>query len=124
MVSKQRNILNWVLAGLVAFVFIGSATMKLTGSPDVLKMAEGFGLDKTTFTFIAIIELTCLALFLIPRTGILGTLLLAAYMGGVIATHLEHGESIVAGVVIQALVWITAVLRFPELTSRISSKIQ
>ena len=124
MVSKQRNILNWVLAGLVALVFIGSATMKLTGGPDVLKMAEGFGLDKTTFTFIAIIELTCLTLFLIPRTGILGTLLLAAYMGGVIVTHLEHGESIVAGVVIQALVWITAVLRFPELTSRISSKIQ
>ncbi len=92
--NKKRNILNWVLAALVAFIFVGSATMKLMGSPDVLKMAEGFGFDKTTFTLIGILELTSVVLFLIPRTGILGTLLLAAYLGGAIVTHLSHGEPI------------------------------
>jgi hypothetical protein len=42
-------------------------------------------------------------------------------MGGAIATHLEHGDSIVAPCVIQAVLWIVAVFRFPELKSRIMS---
>jgi hypothetical protein len=49
----------------------------------------------------------------------LGSLLLAAYMGGAIATHLEHGQSIVAPCVIQTFLWIVAIYRFPELKSRI-----
>ena len=122
--NKKRNILNWVLAALIAFIFVGSATMKLTGGPDVLKMAEGFGFDKSTFTLIAILELTSVVLFLIPRTGILGTLLLAAYMGGAIATHLEHGLSVGSTIAIEAFVLIVAVMRFPELTNRFTGKTQ
>lgn len=62
-----------------------------------------------------------MALRPLPRlsTPILGTLLLAAYMGGAIATHLEHGQSIIAPCVIQAFVWIVAVYRFPELRTRL-----
>ena len=122
--NKKRNILNWVLAALVAFIFVGSATMKLMGGSDVLKMAEGFGFDKTTFTLIAILELTSVVLFLIPRTGVLGTLLLAAYMGGAIVTHLSHGDSIVTVCIIQAFVWIVAIIRFPELINRFLGKTQ
>ena len=122
--NKKRNILNWVLAALVAFIFVGSATMKLMGGSDVLKMAEGFGFDKSTFTLIAILELTSVVLFLIPRTGILGTLLLAAYMGGAIATHLEHGLPAGSTIAIEAFVWIVAVMRFPELTNRFTGKTQ
>ena len=122
MSSKTKNIVNWVLAGLVGFIFISSAIMKLTGGgPDGAKMAEAFGLSSSTMTLIGVIELISVILFIIPRTGILGTLLLGAYMGGAIATHLEHGQSIAAPVGIAAFVWIVAVVRFPELLSRISS---
>lgn len=82
-------------------------------------MATGFGLDASTFKMLGIVELISLILFVIPRTGVLGTLLLAAYMGGAIATHLEHGESIMAPCIITAFIWIVAVFRFPELRSRI-----
>jgi hypothetical protein len=40
-------------------------------------------------------------------------------MGGAIATHLEHGESVIPGCVIQAILWIVAVFRFPELKNRL-----
>jgi hypothetical protein len=119
MSSKTKNILNWVLAGLVAAIFLGSAFFKLTGAPEAVEGATKFGLTASTFTMIGVIELVSIILFLIPRTGVLGTLLLAAYMGGAIATHLEHGESIVAPVCISAFVWIVAIIRFPELRSRI-----
>jgi hypothetical protein len=122
MSPKTKNIINWVLAGLVAFIFLGSAAGKLSGGADGIKMAESFGISASNFTMIGVVELISIILFLIPRTGVLGTLLLAAYMGGAIATHLEHGQSIVAPAAIAAFVWIVAVIRFPELTQRILGK--
>jgi hypothetical protein len=124
MTTKTKNIINWSLAGIVGFIFIGSAVSKLTGSADAIEMAKGIGLDLSTFKIIGLVELISVILFIIPRTGILGTLLLAAYMGGAIATHLEHGLSIVAPAAIQAFIWIVAVIRFPELTNRILNKIK
>lgn len=121
MSSKTQQIVGWVLAGLVAALFLFSAFGKLTANPDALKMAANFGIDASSFKMLGLVELVATLLFLYPRTGVLGTLLLAAYMGGAIATHLEHGEPFVAQCVIQAFIWIVAVFRFPELRSRIMS---
>jgi hypothetical protein len=65
------------------------------------------------------LELVCAVLFIIPRTGVAGTLLLAAYMGGAMAVHLTHGQSILAPAIVEALVWIMAGLRYPELRTRL-----
>lgn len=119
MTSRNRNILNWVLGALVSGFFIFSASPKLMGSPDGIKMAEGIGLNANSFLIIGIVEVLAAILFLIPRTGVFGTLLLVAYMGGAIATLLEHGLPIMPSCVIAAIVWIVAVIRFPELLSRI-----
>ena len=80
-------------------------------------MASNFGIDSATFTMLGILELACLILFIIPRTGIIGTMLLAAYMGGAIATHVEHGESILAPCIVQSILFLIAFYRFPELRS-------
>jgi uncharacterized membrane protein YphA (DoxX/SURF4 family) len=119
MTTKTQNIINWVLAGLVGFIFISSSISKLSGSEEALKMAANIGLDTTAFKIIAIVELISAILFVVPRTGVLGALLLAAYMGGAIATHAEHGLSVVAPCAIQAFIWIAAVVRFPELRTRL-----
>jgi uncharacterized membrane protein len=122
MSDKTKKIISWVLAGLVAFIFVGSAISKFTADEEALKMASTFGLDSTANYALGIIELVSVILFVIPRTGILGTLLLAAYMGGAIATHLEHGLPVTAPCVIQAFVWIAAFVGFPELTKRVLGK--
>ena len=118
MSNNLKNIIYWVLTGLIAFVFIGSAVGKLTANADALTLAEGFGLNAQTYTFLGIIEIISIILFIIPRTGILGTLLLAAFMGGAIATHLEHAQSVLAPCIIQAFLWMVAIYRFPELLTR------
>jgi uncharacterized membrane protein YphA (DoxX/SURF4 family) len=117
--NQLNNIIYWVLTGLVAFIFLGSAISKFTANEEALKMASQFGLDAKTNTLLGIIEVICLILFIVPRTGIIGTLLLASYMGGAIATHLEHGISVVAPCVIETFVVVVAIYRFPELRSRI-----
>jgi len=113
--EKTKRIIYWVLTSLISMVFLGSAASKFNGSEEALKMAGSFGLDAKTFTMIGVLELSCLLLFIIPRTGVIGTLLLAAYMGGAIATHLQHGVSIVGPCVIQGLMFLVAFYRFPEL---------
>jgi DoxX-like family len=123
MTAKTKNIVNWVLAGLVAFIFIASAISKFTADAAMIKQAADNGLDAATMKILGVIEIISVLLFLYPRTGVLGTLLLAAYMGGAIATHLQHNLLIAAPAGTAAFVWIVAVIRFPELTHRILGKV-
>lgn len=122
--QKTTNIIGWILTGLLGFVFISTGIMKLMGTDEVLKGAASFGLDGSTFKIIGLVELVSILLFIYPRTGLLGTILLAAYLGGAIATHLEHQLSVVVPILIQCFLWITAAVRFPELTNRFLGKDQ
>ncbi len=119
MSTKTKNIIYWALTGLVAFIFLGSAIGKFTANEEALKMAANFGLDAKTNTMLGMVEIASLLLFMIPRTGILGTFLLVAYMGGAIATHLEHGVSIVPPCIIQTFILSVAFYRFPELRTKL-----
>ncbi len=121
--TKTKNIINWVLAGIVAFIFIGSGIAKITANEEALAQAANFGLDKSSYALLGVVEFIAIILFLIPRTSIIGTLLLVAYMGGAIATHLEHAQPLMPPVAISILVWIVAFVRNPELSDRILGKV-
>jgi len=121
---NTKKLITWGLTGLVGILFLGSGAAKLMmieGSKeaaDTLKM----GIDLSTLKSIALIEIIAAILFLIPRTGVLGFALLSAYMGGAIATHLTHNESVLAPCVILGFVWITTLVRFPEVGQRLFAK--
>jgi hypothetical protein len=119
MSKKAIKITGWAMTIVLALVFTMSAFMKLTQNETALAQASSFGIDTTTYQFIGIIEIISLILFIVPRTGILGTLLLVAYLGGAIVTHLQHQQPIAMAVIFQTLLWVTAFIRFPELKQRI-----
>lgn len=121
MSQKAIKITGWALTVILGLLFTMSALMKLTKNDEVMAQAISIGFDPLTYQIIGVIEIISLILFVIPRTGVFGTLLLAAYMGGAIVTHLQHQEPIMVAVVIQSLIWITAFLRFPELNQRLIS---
>lgn len=119
MKPKTIKIAGWVLTVLLGLLFAFSAFMKLTQNEAAIAQAAEVGLDSHSYLLIGIVEIAALILFIIPRTGVVGALLLIAYLGGAIATHLEHQQPIAMAVAIQVLVWITAALRFPELRNRL-----
>tara|TARA_Y100000815_G_C13310549_1_gene488309 strand:- start:122 stop:490 length:369 start_codon:yes stop_codon:yes gene_type:complete len=119
---KTKKIIGWSLSGLVALMLIASAVDKIFGSEHALEMASSFGLSAKPYAILGMIEILSVLLFLYPRTGILGTLLLSSYFGGAIATHLQHQQDIIFPMAIEALIWITAIIRFPELVKRITDK--
>jgi hypothetical protein len=119
MTTRTKNIIGWALSGIIVLMLIASAIDKIIGSEHALQMGASFGLSEGTYSLLGIIEILCVVLFLYPKTGILGTLLLSSYLGGAIATHLQHQQGIAFPTVIEAFVWIAAVVRFPELRQRL-----
>ena len=63
---------------------------------------------------IAIGELIAVVLFIIPKTGRIGILLMTALMGGAIASHMGHGQSFAMQSIVLILVWVAAFIRYPE----------
>jgi hypothetical protein len=122
MTIKTKNIIGWTLSGLVGLMLTASAIDKIIGSKHALDMASSFGIPANQYTILGIIEVGSVILFLYPQTAILGLLLLSSYLGGAIATHLQHGQSIIFPAAFEVILWIAAVIRFPELTQRILNK--
>ena len=122
MTDKTKNVIQWIASGLVGAIFLMSGTMKFNLPADALTQMASQGLTPAMAKNLAIIEILSAILFLIPRTSVLGTLLLTAYMGGAIATHFTHGQPLMAPCVILAVVWIVSVWRNVELKSRLFGK--
>ena len=122
MKTKTGKIIGWVLTGLLAVVFIASAIGKFTLSDQMLKQAAMMGFSARGIKLLGVLEIVCFILFVIPRTGVLGTLLLAAYIGGAIATHIEHSMPAIMPLAVECVIFITAIIRFPELSIRLLGK--
>ncbi|GAA4326668.1 DoxX family protein [Mucilaginibacter gynuensis] len=121
---KAIRITGLILTIILGLIFTLSAFLKLTLNETAIKQAASFGIDARIYQFIGIIEIVSLVLFITPRTGVLGSLLLIAYMGGAIVTHLQHHQPIAMAVAVQIILWLTAYIRFPELRQRLLNKIQ
>jgi len=117
--SKGIKITGWVLTGLIAAALILSAFMKISLNEKVVESALKAGVEPSTFRMIGIVELLSVILFVIPRTGIVGTVLLAAYFGGAISTHVFGHQPLGAVIAFEVVICATAILRFPELTQRL-----
>ena len=68
---------------------------------------------------IGVVLLTCVLVYLIPRTAPIGALLLTAYLGGAVATHVRVGNPLFTHVLfptyVAALIWGGLLLRNPAL---------
>lgn len=109
--SKKLVWTGWGISVIVSLLFTMSAVMKLTGGQQVLEGLAALGMSETLLLPLAILELTCMVIYLIPQTSVLGAVLLTGYMGGAICTHLRVSEPIVIPVIIGMLVWLGIYLR-------------
>jgi len=82
-----------VLTGLFALFMLGaSISPKLLGMPIAEETMAQLGWPAGYAFMIGIIELTCLVLYLIPRTSLLGAVLMMGLLGGAIATQIRAGS--------------------------------
>jgi hypothetical protein len=90
--SKARRIGGIALMALPTVFLIWDAAMKLANVAPVVEAFERMGVPDRLAERIGILELVCVAIFLVPRTAVLGAVLLTGYLGGAIALHMRLGD--------------------------------
>jgi len=92
MQTKTKTIAGWVLTGLFTAFMLFDVGIKLVRLPIVGETLAGLGYPPEQGFLIGVIEAICLALYLVPRTSLLGAVLMMGVFGGAIASHmrLEH----------------------------------
>lgn len=78
-----------ILTGFSGAFLLLDGAMKLVQPPEVVRATVQVGYPESVIAGIGITLLACTLLYLIPRTSILGGLLLTAYLGGAVATNVR-----------------------------------
>lgn len=107
-----------VFSTLAILFFAMDGVMKLFKPEVVVKATIGLGFPESEIVGIGITALICTALYLIPRTSILGAVLLTGYLGGAIASKVRiHAPlfDICFALVFAAFIWGGLWLRNPRL---------
>ena len=81
-----------ILSGLLAAFLAFSAGIKLMHRPEVAETLTGLGWPATAGFPIGLLEATCLVLYLVPRTALLGAVLMTGLLGAAMATHIRVGS--------------------------------
>mgnify|MGYP003577590103 CR=1 FL=1 len=113
--TKRARRIGAAISVLASLVFVMSATMKLIGGPQLAQGMEHLQLAAPMTIPLAILELSCVAVYLIPQTSVLGAVLLTGYVGGAILTHWRVGDLFAIHIVLIGLVWLGIYLREPRL---------
>jgi DoxX-like family len=108
-----------ILSALPVLLFIFGGMFSLL-KPDA--MAKGFvhyGYPDGSLWRIAVLEIACAIVYAVPRTSVLGAILMTGYLGGATATHVRVGEPPIMPIVVGVVVWAGLFLRDERLRALI-----
>jgi hypothetical protein len=107
-VSKKTLWAGHIISALVILFLIFDGVIKVIQHPEAVRPTTQLGYPASLVLGIGIIELVCLAVYAIPRTSVLGAILLTGYLGGAVATNVRAGSelfSVFFPIIIGVLVW-------------------
>ncbi|MCM3906346.1 MAG: DoxX family protein [Pyrinomonadaceae bacterium] len=118
-VSKKRLWAGLIISALPALFLLLDGAMKLVKPAVVVEATVRLGYSESVIVPIGVVLLVSTVIYLIPRTSVLGAILLTGYLGGAVATHVRAGEplfSIIFPVIFGVLIWLGLYLCDDRLT--------
>jgi hypothetical protein len=112
--SKAMLWTGYVLSGLPALFLLVDGVMKLMKPDFVVEATVKLGYPESVILGLGIVLTVCTIIYLIPRTAVLGAILLTGYLGGAVASHLRAGDGpfpVLFPAVFGMLIWGGLVLR-------------
>ena len=107
--SKTALWTGRVLTGIVTLFLVLDSAMKLLQLDAVREAMAPLGYPAGLGLVIGVVEAICLLLYIVPRTAVLGAILLTGLLGGSAAAHLRVGDPLVThvlfGVYVGILAW-------------------
>ena len=113
-VSEGMLWAGWILSALPALFLLMDGVMKLVKPAIVVETTVQLGYPESVISSLGIVLLASTLLYLVPRTSVLGAILVTGYLGGAVATHVRvEGEvfPICFPVILGALLWGGLVMR-------------
>jgi DoxX-like protein len=114
-VSKGALWAGYICGAAPVLMLLFSGVMKLIKPAPVVVEFGRLGYPEKLTIVLGIIELACTVIYIIPRTAILGAILLTAYLGGATATHVRIGDPFFIPIVLGILIWLGLYFRDPRL---------
>jgi hypothetical protein len=116
----KRVWIGWGLCGLVIAFLLLDATMKIIAPRFVLEAGESIGFPGVAMNRgLGLLLLACTLIYIVPRTAVVGAILVTAYLGGAVATHVRLGHPLFShvlfGVYVGIALWGGLALRLPQL---------
>ena len=93
------------MSALPVLVLVTGGIIKVLRPAFIVEGFKHLGLPESQILGIGILELACTVIYLIPRTAILGAILVTGYLGGAILTHLRVGEPVIGQSIFGVLIW-------------------
>jgi DoxX-like family len=93
------------MSALPVLLLVVSGIMKIAKPPSLVEGFQHYGYSENLAVGIGILELICTVIYLVPRSAILGAILLTGYLGGATATNVRVGDSFFPTVLLGVLVW-------------------
>jgi hypothetical protein len=119
--SKKLVWTGRVLMALIVAFLLFDGAVKLIPIEPVLEAFRRLGYPVELARSLGALLLSCTALYVIPRTQVLGALLLTAYLGGATATHVRIGDPFWFPIVMGVLLWASIYLREPRLRALLAA---
>jgi DoxX-like family len=117
--SAKRCWIGRVLTAIPVLFLIFDFSIKIAHVQPVTDAFARLGIPDHLAVTVGVLELICLAIYLLPRTALLGAVLLTGFLGGAIMLHVRVGDPLFSHILfpvyIGALLWIGLYLRDPRL---------
>jgi len=110
-VTRKQLWAGRVVSALPVLMLLFSGILKLMNPAPVTQELLRLGYPENSALGLGILELSCTAVYLIPRTSVLGAILLTGYLGGATATHVRIGDPFLPSILVGLLVWAGLFLR-------------
>jgi hypothetical protein len=97
--------------------------MKLAKTEQAMQGFQELGYPEQLALVLGIVEIGCTLIYLIPRTAVLGAILLTGYLGGAAATHARLMDpKFIGPIILGVLVWLGLFLRDPRVRAVILNR--
>ena len=110
-VSKTMFWTGMIVSAVPGLFMLLDGVMKLMKPAAVTQAFARLGYPDRVAVVIGVVELACVVAFAIPRTSILGAILLTGYLGGATASHVRIGDPFWFPILVGSLVWLGLFLR-------------
>lgn len=117
-VSKVQLWISYMLQGIVVIMFLFGAFMNLLQTEEAVNGAAAMGYPNEAVIYLGIVLLIGTLFYVIPKTAIIGAIILTGWLGGAVATHVIHKDpmfNIIFPVIFGIIVWLSIWLRNDKL---------